>query len=717
MRARSLKSNIFIAFAVTLGLTIGMIAFGGMQYCQQWAKAAEVRTLTGAVINFSHITEIQLQRQYLSWKDVLIHGSDSINLENYLDLYEAEERLVHLSINKLLPMLGEIADARFSAEQFLIEHIQLGQNYREGIRLFAEDKTKAAAIDQKVRNFHDAPDRHLKDVQKQIAKFQTAHLAHMNESLNDTVMQYLLVFGLLLTGLLLSVYRYIKRSAVRPLQEAAETAKQIAQGQRNVSIGITGGREIRQLFSALDAMQSNLRASENFLMREIREYKRVQQEIDRHRYFDLLTGLANRRQLAEQLERSLSEFRRHKKRVGLFLLDLDHFKIVNDSLGNSIGDQLLKEIAYRLTLHFRHDCFVARLGGDEFALMITGLGGESRSPTECAMELLERIWGLLADPIEISSRRLHVTFSIGITLHPSALDSVENIFRQANTALHRAKRSGRNTACFYSPIMQVEADAHFLLQNDLKLAVENKDFSLFYQPQVDSGGQVVAVEALIRWYHSFHRGYITPDEFIPLAEANGLIVPIGEWVLREACDRIQQLSNENLMPPLEYIAVNISPKQFHQPQFQDLVQKVLTETAIEPNKLVMEITESIVIEDVESTVEKMNQIRNLGVRFSIDDFGTGYSSLSYLKLLPLDMLKIDRSFIVELTSLGSDAAIVSAILSMADNLGFKTVAEGVESEEQFNYLVGKGCQFYQGYLFSPALSFDDLIEYLGKTAR
>ena len=435
---------------------------------------------------------------------------------------------------------------------------------------------------------------------------------------------------------------------------------------------------------------------------DISYQKAAEKEIHDLAFYDPLTNLPNRRLLLDRLNQEIAAAKRLKLFGALIFMDLDHFKKINDSLGHQIGDELLMQVANRLKSIIREEDTACRLGGDEFIIMVSGRYQKLQYSRDHAILLAEKIRRHINQPFTIAGHTHHFTSSMGITLYPED-DRIkpEIIIQQADTAMYRAKDAGRNGISFYHPDMQEAADKRLMLEQEMRNALNHAQFELHYQPQVDANGKIVSAEALIRWQHP-EKGMISPAEFIPVAEDTQLILPIGNWVLHQACQQIKLWDKAGIR--VEHIAINVSSKQFRQPNFIEQVQEALNQAGIVSERLVIELTEGSVIQNIDDTIDKMRQLRDLGVKISIDDFGTGYSSLSYLKKLPLSQLKIDQSFVRDITLDPNDAVIVETIINMAQNLGLNVIAEGVENQEQIQFLLHKGCVFFQGYFFSRPLT-------------
>ncbi|WP_346797093.1 EAL domain-containing protein [Halomonas sp. Bachu 37] len=431
---------------------------------------------------------------------------------------------------------------------------------------------------------------------------------------------------------------------------------------------------------------------------DITQRKAAEQEIHQLAFYDALTGLPNRRLLIDRLEASLKDTRRDSQYTAVMFIDLDNFKTINDSLGHYLGDALLQAVAQRLDDIVRDSDTVARLGGDEFVVMLHELGNDSEHAVRHAESIASKLLVALSQPIRVHEHTLQVSGSIGITLFGFGEVSVSDILQQADLAMYQAKASGRNALRFFDPEMQAVVVDRARMEGDLRQALHNEELRLYYQSQVNADGCIIGVEALVRWEHPA-RGMVSPAEFIPLAEENNLIGPIGTWVLETACRQLARWAQSSTTEALD-IAVNVSPNQFRQVGFVEEVQQILERTGADPRRLKLEVTETLLMEEVEDVRSRMETLRCMGIRFSLDDFGTGYSSLAYLKRLPLDQLKIDQSFVRDVLEDPADAAIVRTVISLAHSLELDVIAEGVETEAHRQWLFHHGCVAYQGYLFS-----------------
>lgn len=448
--------------------------------------------------------------------------------------------------------------------------------------------------------------------------------------------------------------------------------------------------------------------------RDISELKQAQAQVQHLAYHDALTNLPNRALLMDRLTQQIALLKRHDLRGALLFLDLDHFKHINDSLGHPVGDSVLRLVTARLEASVRLEDTVARLGGDEFVVLLSGLEGKRSEVTRQVRQVAEKLRHLLAEPMLLDGHRLQVTPSIGVALIPDHGNTPADLLKRADIALYRAKDSGRNAIQLFRSTMQDAASARLRLENDLRLALARGEFELHFQPQVDArDGKVVGAEALLRWQHP-QLGPQSPAQFIQVLEESGLIVEVGGWVLVEACHFCSRLLADDLIDGERFsLCVNISPRQFRQHDFVERVAGSLRDSQLPNAMLKLEITEGIVIQNIDDTVGKMLRLKKHGVSFAMDDFGTGYSSLTYLKRLPVDMLKIDQSFVRDATSDPNDAEIIRAIVAMARSLGLALIAEGVEQQDQLDFLQTQGCHLYQGYLFSKPLPQDIFRELLG----
>jgi len=436
------------------------------------------------------------------------------------------------------------------------------------------------------------------------------------------------------------------------------------------------------------------------VMKDVSDAKAAEDEIRKLAFYDSLTQLPNRRLLLDLLRQTPGARKRDHSRKALLFVDLDNFKTLNDTLGYKTGDLLLQEVAIRLSACIRNTDTVARLGGDEFVAMIEDLSEVAEEAAAQAAAIAEKILVAIDAPYQLPSHEWRGSCSIGITVFGDQRDSAEEVLQQADIANYQAKATGRNTVHFFAPALQAAVHERVSLEDDLRKAIGTDQFLLEFQPQVNCG-LVIGAEALIRWLHP-KRGIVLPCDFIPLAEETGLILPLGNWVVQNVCMLIASLAASKEASEITF-AVNISARQFRQPKFVEEVLSALDRTGASPKNLKLELTESMLVDDFEKVINKMSDLKSHGLRFSLDDFGTGYSSLSYLKRLPLDELKIDRSFVRDILVDACSGEIAHSIISLGRAMGLSVIAEGVETEAQRDFLAHLGCHAFQGYLYSRPL--------------
>jgi diguanylate cyclase (GGDEF)-like protein/PAS domain S-box-containing protein len=448
---------------------------------------------------------------------------------------------------------------------------------------------------------------------------------------------------------------------------------------------------------------------------DISRRKAAEHEIQHLAFHDSLTQLPNRQLLQNRLQHTLALCCRNRRSGALMLIDLDNFKTLNDTLGHDKGDLLLKQVAGRLKLEIPTSDTVARLGGDEFVVLLDDLSGNLFEAADEAKKISDKIFSAFIEPYQLDGYEHVATPSVGITQFNDCPTTVDEIMKHADLAMYEAKAAGRNAMRFFDPDMQKAVSNRAALEAEFRQGLQQGEFLLHYQPQVDIYCSVIGVEALVRW-HNPKRGLVSPAEFIPLAEETGLIVPLGRWVLETACAQLFEWAMHPETTELT-MAVNVSVRQFHRADFVELVLDILETTGADPCKLKLELTESLLVDDVEDTIAKMTALKANGVNFSLDDFGTGYSSLFYLKRLPLDQLKIDRSFVSEVLSDSDDAVIARTIVTLGQSLGLEVIAEGVETIPQRDFLARHGCRHFQGYLFSRPLPAKQVYEFVQQRNR
>mgnify|MGYP000152978395 CR=1 FL=1 len=538
-------------------------------------------------------------------------------------------------------------------------------------------------------------------------------LLYIQVSLNNMTQQivtYLMGILTILTGVLALVYCLsfvLHRRISGPIEQLLRGMKRISREQ-NYALRIEQGDhdEIGAIISGFNKMIEQIE-------RRNKQLEQKKYEVEQHAFYDALTGLPNRRLLMKRLSDEVALSQQNGSIGALMYMDLDHFKTINDSLGHSTGDKLLINVANRLGRKLSKTDISARVGGDEFIIILTNLSTHREKAVENALSVAETIRDTISRPYQIDERVLHTSPSIGITLFDAKNNCTSNIIKQADLAMYRAKEDGRNLVQFFSDDMQMVATQRQEIEEDLRFALEKAphQLELYYQPQVDRNGVIFGAEVLLRWHHPQH-GFVSPATFIPVAETTGLIHMLGRRVLSEACRQLAHWQSKGLQLQL---AVNISPNEFLHTDFTENVLAIVKRTGVDPSQLELEITEGVLLRSIEDTVRVMLKLKETGIQFSIDDFGTGYSSLQYLKKLPLEKLKIDQSFVRDITTDPNDAAIVTTIIAMTKHLGLNVIAEGVETKDEYQFLSQQGCEAFQGYYFDRPLTLNDFETRLSKT--
>lgn len=492
-------------------------------------------------------------------------------------------------------------------------------------------------------------------------------------------------------GILVAIL--LSRSLTAPLDQLVQATHRISQGDLSQRINLKNRDEFSLLAQEFNNMSEWL---EQILMKYEKTNAKLQYDISH----DSLTGLANRVFILGQIEAAIQQTKDNPDDLfAVLFLDCDRFKIINDSLGHDVGDQVLIAIAQRLTHCIRKGDIAARLGGDEFVILLKNI-----KDIDEVTRIAERILKQLSEPLSLESQHLVITMSIGVVLSQTEYNNPDDLLRDADLTMYHAKQQGKAQYAVFQPIMHKQALERLALETSLRYALENKEFHLYYQPIIClQTSQLVGFEALLRWHHPT-QGWISPSTFIPIAEETGLILTLGDWILQEACHQISLWqSHFTCLTPLK-ISVNISSHQIAQPNFVETVERILQTTRLNANQLNLEITETVLMNHIETACFKLQCLQALGVKISIDDFGTGYSSLNYLQQLPIDILKIDRSFVARLQSNSSGIQIIKAIITLADVLGMKTLAEGVETPEQYHLITSLAADYAQGFLFSKPLN-------------
>jgi len=472
---------------------------------------------------------------------------------------------------------------------------------------------------------------------------------------------------------------------------------------------------------SIDLSASMLDSEDNRLIlligRDLSDHEYAQHQIQHLAYHDTLTDLPNRTLLTDRVNRALKRSHRSRQVGALLFIDLDNFKRINDSLGHSIGDLLLQELAARLRYGLREEDTISRLGGDEFVILIEQLGTDQLKAEQQVNEIATKVRHLMAQEYELNGHELHVTGSIGYVTFPRDGETMETLLRHADQAMYNAKTSGRDTITRFTNAMDEQATQRMRMENDVRQAMRQGQLELYFQPVLRiRDGHMLGAETLVRWIHP-EDGVIPPDQFLPQIQDSALMLKLADWVMQEAFSRQAEIAGDRTLLRPDYLAINLSHQQFHQPNFVSQVEQLLQETGADAERILFEITETIIMNDTHEARSRMLALKKLGFRFAIDDFGTGYSSLSYLKQLPADTLKIDRGFVRDVAKDPDDAAIVKTILGIANHMNLQVVAEGVETYDQLNFLRSNGCRYYQGYLGRPPLSQADFLEELRQSQR
>ncbi len=524
---------------------------------------------------------------------------------------------------------------------------------------------------------------------------------------NDTIQIVLLMIAIVAAATI-GVALLLSRAIARPLAAVGAGMRKIAGGSFKERLQRAELQEVDELSTSFNTMAGELENRTSELTKEVAERKRAEEQVRYWAYHDSLTNLPNRELFRDRLNVALAQARRSGQMLAVMFLDLDQFKIVNDTVGHAAGDRLLQIVTERLVGLLREGDSLARVGGDEFTLLLPQI-----QSVDDAIGVARRVLAGIRSRHVLAGHEFRVSTSMGIAIFPGAGEDAESLLRNADTAMYRAKDEGRDTFQLFESSMNAYLVERVALEMDLRAAIEREELALYYQPQVNiDTGRVVGVEALVRWPHP-DRGLVAPLEFIPIAEDTGLILHLGKWVLRTACAQSKGWQEAGL-PPLR-MAVNLSARQFRQSDLPEMIAEILEETGLDPQLLELEITEGTAMRDVEFTTATLSRLKGMGVHVSIDDFGTGYSSLGYLRQFPVDELKIDRSFIDDLPSDPDDSAIVATIIGLARTLNLRVVAEGVETEEQLAFLKGQQCEEMQGYLFSRPVPAEELEKILSRS--
>lgn len=713
--ANYLLLQLLLPFTLVGLVAIGLIYVTQNQLSRQFSQTLQAQQSDLQVLADAgrFVQEMgQVQRRMTQALDGALDGSlDELQLYRMHsmivnDLHGLHQQIKNLSGSKL------VQESNHGSAAGLLSEFD---NYQR----FVIMSTDVLAVDPQVAGgFLQLAQRHYNDFSIFAARIEqrlTHHAQERSVQQNETYQRLaarMWAIGLGVLGLALAVSYLMMRHASSNMKEIAEALAQLVNqpdnhpNLRNIkNLHQRAHGPIRQMAGAVLAFRDAL----------VRQ-QHAEEKAFTLAFYDPLTHLPNRCFLSERLGQALAH-QRQGAHMALLVLDLDGFKHINDMRGHSAGDQALKDVAARLRQAVVGCEVLARTGGNTFAILLCGLDSDTEQAAQQAARMANCALECLAQPLSLGLpsqvAQLHyISAGVGITLFKAPLADLDQPLQHAEIAMHQAKSEGPGLVRFFNADFQTRLEARLLLENDLRSAVERGELFLHYQLQVDANSSARGVEALVRWKHP-ERGMVPPIEFIPLAEASDLILPVGQWVLEQACQQLNQWSTQPQRADLS-IAVNVSAKQFRQPQFVQQVREALSRSGAAPQRLKLELTESLVLENVEETIEKMSELRALGVSFSMDDFGTGYSSLQYLKRLPLDQLKIERSFVRDIAQNSNDAAIVKTIIAMGRSLGLEVIAEGVETEEQKNFLRTHGCEIFQGYLFARPLPLEELEKLLDR---
>lgn len=595
------------------------------------------------------------------------------------------------------PIIPEILRAKVSVFVDLYHKIQAIKRHEEHLEILVEQRTAALTLEVAERKQAEVSIRKLSSAMEKVA--DSIFITDCNGVIEYINPAFEIITGYCREEALGQTPRVIK-SGKHDEQFYQQIWDTLQQGEvyRNVFINRRKDGELYHEAVTITPLTDEHGKITHYISsgKDITESIQTQERLHHLAHHDALTGLPNRILFVDRLKHALLRAERRKRAVAVMFMDMDRFKIVNDTLGHEAGDRLLQAMAARLHGCVREGDTVARFGGDEFA----GFLSDVASPEDVAI-VVGKFLDALAPPFMIDGHELFISGSIGISLYPEDGSDTQTLMKNADTAMYRAKQMGGNTSEFYHEDMSTHTLTRLSRETGLRRALEKQEFVVHYQPQFDlNNGDVVGFEALVRW-ENLESGSVLPSEFIPLLEETGLIIPVGEWVLRTACAQHQAWQVAGL--PSMRIAVNISSRQFEDSELLKTIQCVMEEKCMLPEFLELEITESILMKNAELDMETLQALSNMGMQFAIDDFGTGYSSLTYLKRFPINILKIDKAFVHDITGNADDAAIVCAIITMAHSLGMKTVAEGVETREQLDFLRTQGCDYAQGFYFSPPL--------------
>jgi diguanylate cyclase (GGDEF)-like protein/PAS domain S-box-containing protein len=756
-RSVSIRTKFLLLFTLALIVLSGIVYYASTLYKNTLETEHTVSERISEAVHMSHETESTLNLELNAWKNILLRGNESNNYHRYLQEFYSSERKARKSIRALHDELSAIADIRVKTEQLITEHKQMGRQLRVALRIYNDTKANPGQVtDQFVAGLDETPIRLLREITDDLQVYRMSMLGKLAQ---DRMQQEKYLFVLVAIVLLIFLASYlwlVDRNITLPAERARYLADVINNAQRVAKFGTWDWESAYNrhywsdgLYEILGMEKAELPSQEKFLQalheddRErtratidnaIRNYQpfeleaRVQKtgniqrvvqqrgevkktgadgscrmtsiiyDITKRTYsekrleylanYDTLTGLPNRNLFQDRLRHAMAQADRHKKQMALLYLDLDHFKSVNDALGHQAGDELLVEATKRIKHHIRESDTAARLGGDEFTIVLEQLDNHTQ-----VTQVAENLLSALNKVYKIDSHEVFVSASMGITFYPSDGKDVESLLQNADSAMYLAKERGRDTYYFFTEELNKRAQERLMLENSLRMALDRDEFQLHFQPQVElETGRIIGAEALLRW--SPQQDPVSPERFIPVLEETGLIVQVGKWVLEQACMTARGWQNQGFRDLR--IAVNLSARQLRQVDITEMIKSALESSQLPPELLEVELTESTLI-DENISKDNLRRMEQLGLRIAIDDFGTGYSSLSYLKQYSVDILKVDRSFINDITHDSDDDAVTSAIIALSHQLNMKVIAEGIETPEQYNFLRKAGCDQGQGF--------------------
>lgn len=704
--ALSIKARVIGGIVLLLAVFIGVLAMSILLSQHEQDSVAEL-DYSERIHDAYHEAEHETTLVNLLLTSFVITGSDQLSQEIRASVATVEEKLTEARSLERLRGEQDITHVNDEAELAeLDEMLAAASAISDGTEQLTT--LRASGDVTGARQALDAVSDDLLSLGSSIGEAAELEARELTDyrsrdaSARNLTLRLQIVTALVGTAVAIIMATVFSRSILKPLNTLRKTARAIASGDLTARVPQTGPREFADLGSDLDVMKDELLSltKKQELVDALRESEDAAQHMAQH---DALTGLPNRALFQDRLSRALDQAGRTKEKVAVMFLDIDRFKLVNDSAGHAQGDELLKDAGARLARQIREGDSVARIGGDEFAILLPSI-----ARIDDAADLAQRILEDFRRPWALGGRDMIATASIGVCLYPDDGEDTETLLQNAETAMYRAKEQG-NQFQLYAPGMNATIMERVALENDLRSGLEREEFVLYYQPQTNiRSGQVVGAEALVRWQHPW-RGLVLPGDFISVAEGSDLIWSLDEWVLRTAC--VQNKTWQNAGLPSVTVAVNLSARHIQTQGLATWVAQALADSGLDPRHLELEITETAAMADAERSVAVLTELRALGVQIAVDDFGTGYSSLSYLKRLPITTVKIDRSFVSDLDVDDHSRTIVSAIITLAHSLGFDVTAEGVETKEQLALLKEYGCDTYQGFLFSkpwPAAAFEEI---------